>query len=147
MPTTTQERTAREFDDVTLLSSGDAAFSASQRAIGDVTELSINAAKENARLVAEVQMAALDALRESHAAVLRWQTLWPEALTDPMHLYQKAFVETVDTAQRTLVLMGTNARLVVQSIDRLQAVAMDSGRRLRETLTSASGSREAAPRG
>jgi hypothetical protein len=83
MSTTTQERTARDFDDVTLLSSGDAAVSASQRAIGDVTELSINAAKENARLVAEVQMAALDVLRESHAAVLRWQTLLKTSFPSP----------------------------------------------------------------
>jgi hypothetical protein len=141
MATTTQERTARDFEQSTMLA-GDAAIGVTQRVIGDVTEWSIGAAKENARLMAEMQMTAVDAFRESQAAVLRWQTLWPQALTDPLHAYQRAFVETFDATQRTLALMGTNARVVVQSIDRLQVVAMDAGRRLRETLTSTPGGRE-----
>jgi hypothetical protein len=135
MATTTQERTARELEHATMLG-GDAMVGAAPRVMGDLTELSISAAKESARLTAEVQMAAIDAFRESQASLLRWQALWPEALTDP-HLYQKAFVETVDTAQRALLLLGTNARIVAQSIDRLQTSAMDTGRRLRDTLTSA----------
>ncbi|PYN79641.1 MAG: hypothetical protein DMD96_17060 [Candidatus Rokuibacteriota bacterium] len=144
MDTTTQERTMRGFEPSMLAS--DAAIGATQRVIGDLTELSIGAAKENARLAAELQIAAIDALQESHAAALRWHTLWPKALVDPLHVYQKAFMETVDTTQRALSLMGANAKVVVQSIDRLQAAAMDTGRRVRETLTTASGMREATRR-
>jgi hypothetical protein len=146
MATTTQERAARDFEQATIAGS-EAAFGATQRVIGDLTELSISAAKENARLSAEVQMAAIDALRESQASVLRWQAFWPEALTDPLRLYPRAFVELVDTAQRTLGLMGTHARIVTQSIDRFQTVATDAGRRLRDTTTSMPGMREAARRG
>ena len=146
MATTTQERATRDFEQAAVAGS-EAAIGATQRVIGDLTELSISTAKENARLAAEVQMAAIDAFRESQASVLRWQTFWPEVWTDPMRLYPRAFVELVDTAQRTLVLMGTNARVVAQSIDRFQTVATDSGRRLRDTMTSMPGMREATRRG
>src|SRR5262249_30272922 len=111
MATTTEERAARDFEQATTASS-EGALGATQPVIGDLTELTISTAKENARLAAEVQMAAIDAFRESQASIVRWQAFWPEALIDPMRLYPRAFVELVDTAQRTLVLMGTNARVV-----------------------------------
>src|SRR5206468_12316210 len=106
MDTTTQERTMRGFEPSMLAS--DAAIGATERVIGDLTELSIGAAKENARLVAELQIAAIDALHESHAAALRWQTMWPTALTDPLRLYQRALMETVDSTQRALTFVGAN---------------------------------------
>ena len=39
---------------------------------------------------------------------------------------------------RVFALMGTNAQVIVQSIERLQTATKDAGRRLSETLTSAS---------
>src|SRR5262245_32390818 len=146
MATTSQERATRDFESPAG-HADDAAIGVTQRAIGDLTELSIGLAKENARLMAEVQTTAIDALRESQAAVMRWQALWPQALTDPMGAYQRTCVETIDTTRRALALMGSNSRLVVQSIDRLQSAATDAERRLRDTLTSAPGMREPARRG
>ena len=144
METATQERATRGFEPLTT-PAADATIAATQRVIGDLTELSIGVAKENARLVAELQMAAIDAIHESQAAALRWQTLWPEGLTDPLRVYQRAFMETVDSTQRALTFMGANARVVVHAVDRLQASVTDTGRRVRETLADAS--RDATRRG
>ncbi len=145
MDTTTQERAPREFEQATT-HADDQTIGATERVIGDLTELSIGAAKENTRLVAELQIAAIDALHESHAAALRWQTMWPTALTDPLRLYQRALMETVDSTQRALTFVGANARVVVHAVDRLQATAMDTRRRVRETLASTSGLRESPRR-
>jgi hypothetical protein len=63
--TPTQERSARTFEQAAM-SGGEAAavsLGVTQRLIGSLTELSIVAAKENGRLAAELQTAALDAAR------------------------------------------------------------------------------------
>src|SRR2546428_7423991 len=107
---------------------------ANRRMIGDRAELSVGAAKENARLLAELQMATIDALHESHAAVLRWQEMWPDALTDPLRWQQKALAELVATTQRTLSFAGAGARVVMQAADRMQTAAVDTGRRVRDIM-------------
>jgi hypothetical protein len=124
--TTTHERATRPFDVATSLNSDTAALYAgvNQRVIGDLAELS---------------MAVLETLRETQAAGLRLQSIWPDALTDPLGWYQKAVVEGVDCAQRVLVCAGTNARALAQSVDRLQVAAAETGRRVRETLASTVG--------
>jgi hypothetical protein len=147
--TTTHERAKRSFEPPTSLDSDAAAFcaGANQRVIGDLAELSIGTLKESARLFAELQMAVLDTLRETQAAGLRLQSTWPDALTDPLGWYQKAVMETMDCTQRALACAGTNARALAQSVDRLQTAAADTGRRVRETLTStAAGLRETGHR-
>jgi len=68
--TATQERATRGFEPSTI-HTDDTPIGAAEKVIGELTELSIGAAKENARLVAELQMAAIDALHESHVAALR----------------------------------------------------------------------------
>jgi hypothetical protein len=138
--TATQERTSRLFEQ--SMPDGEAAAASlgvAQRLIGSLTELSIIAAKENARLAAELQITALEAVHDSHAAALRWQPAWTDALTDPVRLYQRGLAETLDSTQRALTLMGTSARLVVQAADRLQTAATETGRRIRETLDSSPG--------
>ena len=139
--TTTHERATRPFDVATSLNSDTAALyaGANQRMIGDLAELSIGTLKENARFLAELQMAVLETLRETQVAGLRLQSTWPDALTDPLGWYQKAVVEAVDSAQRVLVCAGTNARAMAQSVDRLQVAAAETGRRVRETLASTVG--------
>jgi hypothetical protein len=131
------------------MSNGDAvAFSlgVNQRVIGPLMELSIAAAKEYARLAAELQIVALEALHDAQSTVLRRQSAWADGLTDPWHLYHRGCVDTLESTRRTLTLMSTSARLVTQAADRLQTAAMDTGRRIRETLESSSGARETTRR-
>jgi len=72
--------------------------------------------------------------------------MWPAALTDPLRLYQRAFMETVDSTQRALTFMGASARVVMHAVDRQQAVATDIGRHVRESLAGTSGLRESTRR-
>jgi hypothetical protein len=133
--TATQERAARAFEHSAMLGDTTAAYlEINQRMIGDLTELSVGTAKENARLVAELQMAAIDALHESQAAVLRWQAMWPEALTDPLRWPQMALTELIASTQRTISFAGAGARVVMQAADRMQAAAVDTGRRVRDIV-------------
>jgi hypothetical protein len=121
--TATQERTSRAFEQAAM-SNGDAAtfsIGVTQRVIGPLTELAIAATKESARLAAELQIVAL------------------EALTVPWQLYHRGCLETLESTRRALTLMGASARLVTQASDRLQTAAMDTGRRIREALESGSG--------
>jgi hypothetical protein len=146
--TATQERTSRAFEQAAM-SNGDAAtfsIGVTQRVIGPLTELAIAATKESARLAAELQIVALEALHDAQSTVLRRQSAWVEGLTDPLHLYHRGCLETLESTRRALTLMGTSARLVTQASDRLQTAAMDTGQRIRETLESGSGTRDTTRR-
>src|SRR5205807_1853653 len=91
--TATQERTSsRPFEQSTMPDNDAAAFSlgVAQRLMSSLTEFSIAATKENARLASELQIAALEALHESQSAALRSQPMWSDALTDPLRLFQGA---------------------------------------------------------
>jgi hypothetical protein len=146
--TATQERTARAFEP-TAISSGDTAalsLGLTQRMIGPLTELSIAAAKEYTRLAAELQMVALEAWHDVQSTVLRRQAAWADGQTDPWHLYHRGCLENFESTRRAITLAATSARLVTQAADRLQTAAMDTGRRIRETLESSSGMRETTRR-
>jgi hypothetical protein len=146
--TANQERTSRAFEPATMSNGDAAAFSigATRRVIGPLTELSITAAKEYARLAAELQIVALEALHDAQSTALRRQSAWADGLTDPWYLYHRGCLDMLESTRRTLTLMGTSTRLVTQAADRLQTAAMDTGRRIRETLECGSGTPETARR-
>jgi hypothetical protein len=126
--TATQERTTRPFEPATTPNGDPAPFSigGAHQLIGPLAELSMVAARENTRLAAELQIAALETLRESQSTA--------------MHLYHRGFLETLDSIQRALTFVGTSARLVMQVADRLQmTTAMEAGRRIREAMEQNSG--------
>jgi len=146
--TATQERTSRTFEQAAI-ANGDAAavaVGATQRVLGSLTELTLATAKENTRLAAELQVAALEALHDSQAAALRRLAAWPEMM-DPLRLCHRGLAETLDSSHRALTFMGTSTRLFAQAAERVQTAAMETGRRVRETLDSSSTAvREAARR-
>jgi len=118
-----------------------------RRVLGDLTELSIAAVKETSELLADLQRSSLGAFRDYQDAALRWHAMWPEAFADPLRWYQKMLLESVDTAQRTIRLMGANARAFSQAVDRVHATAEQTGQRVQETLsTTASRAREVVRR-
>ena len=120
---------------------------ANRRVLGDLAELSIAAVKETSDLLAGLQRSSLDALREQQDAALRWHAMWPELVTDPLRWYQKALLESVDTAQRTFRLMGATTHSLSQAVDRVHATAEQTGQRVQETLISnASRARETVRR-
>src|SRR5262245_39877251 len=62
---------------------------ANQRILGQLVELSAGAAKESARLYAELQQTTVDVLRDTQSTALRWQSLWTDAFKDPVRFYQQ----------------------------------------------------------
>jgi len=108
--TATQERAASRGFEPSPVPNGDAAtfsIGVTQRVIGPLTELSIAAAKENARLAAELHIVALEALHDTQSAVLRRSLAWVDGLTDPMHLYHRGFLESLESTRRALTFMST----------------------------------------
>src|SRR5438093_1455156 len=75
---------------------------AHQRVVHELVELGASSAKEGVKLYAELQQAAIEALRDSQAAALRWQTAWQDGAKDPVQLYQKALAERGHFLAKTL---------------------------------------------
>jgi len=145
--TATQERTTRTSEPATMWN-GDAAarsIGVTQRVIAPLAELSIVTAREHARLAAELHIVALEALHDAHLSILR-RPAWADGLMDPWSLYHRGWLETLESTRRALTVMGASARLVTQAADRLHSAAMDTGRRIQETLESSTGMREPARR-
>jgi hypothetical protein len=107
--------------------------------MSQLVELSAGAAKESARLYAEVQQTTVDVLRDTQATALRWQGLWPEALKDPARFYQQTLVESVDGAQKAFRLIEGNAQAVARSAERWQASAEQAGKGIQETVKATVG--------
>ena len=112
---------------------------ANQRVMSQLVELSAGAAKESARLYAEVQQTTVEVLRDTQATVLRWQTLWPEALKDPARFYQQTLVESVDGAQKAFRLVEGNAQAMARAAERWQASAEQVGKGIQETMKATVG--------
>lgn len=109
---------------------------ANQRVARELVELSVGAAKESVRLYAEIQQGAIEAMRETQATALRWQSAWQEAPKDPVRWYQKTLVESVDTAQKAFRFVEGTSQAVTRSAERLQASAEQAGKSIQETFTS-----------
>jgi hypothetical protein len=107
---------------------------ANQRILSQIADLGAGVAKESARLYAEMQQTTVDALRDSQATALRWQSLWPEAIKNPAAFYQQTLVESVDGAQKAFRLAEGNAQAIAKSAERWQASAEQAGRGIQETV-------------
>ena len=107
---------------------------ANQRMLQQMVELSVGAAKESVRLYSELQQGAIEAVRDSQATAMKWQTTWQDAPKDPMEWYQKALAETVDGAQKFFRYFESNAHAMTRSAERLQASAEQAGKSMQDTL-------------
>ena len=112
---------------------------ANQRILSQMADLGAGAAKETARLYAEMQQATVDVLRDSQASALRWQALWPEAIKNPAAFYQQTLVESMDGAQKAFRLAEGNAQAIAKSAERWQASAEQAGRGIQETVKTTVG--------
>ena len=107
---------------------------ANQRALRELVDLSVCAAKEGVRLHGELQQGAVEAVRDGQATAMKWQASWQDALKDPMECYQQALVGTADSAQKLFRLIEGNAQAVTRSAERLQASAEQAGKLIQETF-------------
>jgi hypothetical protein len=109
---------------------------ANQRVLREMAELAAGTAKESVRLYAELQQSAIDALRESQTAGLRWQSAWHDGARDPLAWYQRTLTETVENAQKLFRLVEGNVQAVSRSAERMQASTEQAGKGIQETFTA-----------
>ena len=110
----------------------------SQQGLRHVLELSSRTTQEGARQLGDWQQVNVDLLCEWQAATFRWQTIWPEALRDPIRAYQRALEETIDGTQRVFALTQRSAETMTQTCQRLERAADDATRTLGDTFRDAS---------
>ncbi len=110
---------------------------AAQHALRDVVELSAQATQEGARQLTEWQQTNLDLMREMQTTALRWYTVWPEFLRDPIRGCQRSLEESIDASHRVFELTRRNAATLAQSCQRLERAADDATRTLGETFREA----------
>ena len=112
---------------------------ANQRVLRELVDLSVGAAKEGARLYAELQQGAMDAVRDGQATAMKWQSSWQDAPKDPMAWYQKALVESVDGAQKFFRILEGNAQAMTRSAERMQVSAEQAGKSIQQTFETTVG--------
>ena len=109
---------------------------ANQRVLREMVEFGAASAKESVRLYAELQQSAIEALKDSQASALRWQTAWQEGAKDPVQFYQKAVSDGVDSAQKAFKILEAGAQAVTRSAERLQTQAEQTGKGIQESCTA-----------
>jgi len=109
---------------------------ANQRVLRELVEFSRATAKEGVRLYAELQQGAIEVLRDSQAAAGRWQASWSDIAKDPVHVYQKALMEGVDSVEKAFKLLEGQAQALTRSAERFQASAEQAGKGIQETCTA-----------
>ncbi len=108
-----------------------------QRVARELLELGAGAAKEGLQLSSELSRAALDAMRESQTAALRWQATLMDAARDPAACYQKMLAEGIADARQAFRRVEDNAQAMARSAERLQATAEQAGKGLHESVAGA----------
>src|SRR6266849_5756281 len=73
---------------------------ANQKVLRELVDLSASTTKEGVRLYAEIQSAAVEAVKDGQAFLLRRQTDMQDAPKDPFVCYQKNVLESVEARKR-----------------------------------------------
>jgi len=107
---------------------------ANQKIMRDLVDLSASTAKEGVRLYAELSSSAVEALKESQAYLLRRQSELQEAPRDPLSVYQKGVLESVEGAQKAFKILESNAQAMTRSAERLQVTAEQTGKDIQATF-------------
>jgi hypothetical protein len=110
---------------------------ANQRVLREMAELSATTAKEGVRLYADLQQAAIEAMREAQASALRWQSAWQETPHDPLAWYQRAMTEGVETTQKWFRALEGNAQAVTRTAERLHSTAEQAGKGIQASFSEA----------
>ena len=112
---------------------------ANQKVLRELVGLSASTAKEGARLYAELQSTAVEAVKEGQSYVLRRQDEMQDAPRDPVQFHQKGVLESVESAQRTFKLFEGTAQAMSRSAERMQVAAEHTGKEIQATFTQLAG--------
>ena len=109
---------------------------ANQKVFRDLADLSANTAKEGARLFAELQASAVEAVKEGQAYWLQRQGEGDVWQKDPFAWYQKSLLEGTERTQKAFKLVEGNAQAIARSAERVQATAEQTAREIQQTFAS-----------
>ncbi len=112
---------------------------ANQKVLRELVDLSAGTAKESVRLYAEIQSAAVEAVKDGQAFLLRRQTDMQDAPKDPFACYQKNVLESVESAQKAFKLFEGNAQAMTRSAERLQVTAEQAAKEIQATFAQLAG--------
>jgi hypothetical protein len=107
---------------------------ANQKIMRDLVDLSATTAKEGVRLYAELSSSAVEVLKESQSYLLRRQSELQEAPRDPLSVYQKGVLDSVEGAQKAFKILESNAQAMTRSAERLQVTAEQTGKDIQGTF-------------
>ena len=108
---------------------------ANERVVGQLIELSSNAARESLRAIGELQAAAVDTVRAvPMPSVVPTDTV-DELRRDPFAWYQKGFEAIAESTQRAAKLVETNMQIVARNAERLQASAAASAKEIEQAAS------------
>lgn len=110
---------------------------ANQRVLNEFMGLSMEAAQESARLFLQLQQSTLQMMRESQAAALRCQMVWPEAFTDPLRWYQSVWQQSMEGARRVFGVVNGTSEALTESVGRLQESTQQAGSKIEHALSTA----------
>ena len=109
---------------------------ANQRMLREIVEFSTATAKEGVKLCGELQQGAIETLRSSQSAAVRWQGAWSDGAKDPMHACQKVLLDGVEGTQKAFKLLEGQAQAFTRAAERLQTSAEQAGKGIQETYTA-----------
>ena len=112
---------------------------ANQKVLRELVDLSAGTAREGARLYAEIQSSALEAVKEGQAYLLRRQHAMQDAPRDPLGAYRKGALESAESAQKTFRLLEGTAQAMTRSAERLQVTAEHASQEIQATVTQLAG--------
>src|SRR5262249_22790677 len=107
---------------------------ANQKIMRDLVDLSASTAKESVRLYAELSSAAVQGRKERQPYLLRRQREVQKAPRDPLRVYQKGVLESVEGAQKACKILESNAQAMTRSAERLQVTAEQTGKDIQATF-------------
>jgi hypothetical protein len=112
---------------------------ANERVVGQLIELSSNAARESLRAIGELQAAAVDTVRAAPMPSAVPTDTLPEILEnlrrDPFAWYRKGFEAIAESTQRAAKLVETNMQIVARNAERLQASAAASAKEIEQAAS------------
>lgn len=109
---------------------------ANQKIMRDLAEFSAGTAQEGVRLYAELQAAAVEAVKEGQSYWLRRQGELRDVPKDPFSWYQRSLVEGTEQTQKAFKLLESNAQAVARTAERIQLTAEKAAKEMQQTFAS-----------
>jgi hypothetical protein len=109
---------------------------AQQHVLRHVADLSATAARENARMWAELQASTMEAVRETQASWLTPEADVAQLPRDPMAWYQKALSASTKATHAAFRVMDGNVQVVTKGTERLQSAMYSAGKEMQQTFST-----------